>query len=722
MSQSAKRRQCPAVGREIKSVECGEKRHSVYACPPTCEHSTFHLANFERYAELESKTFRMMDDWWQNEGQFHRDLPENPLGLPWDDRDKAESFGSSMLAGFKASGGYLECHRDQLNNDQRIMLQAVQQSRVGLYEVRRIYDDRRVELADLLEPERPVFLVIDHELAEEAYRYAPVICLIMDLPFYSRITSRLYVHNSYSSLPSTELLVRTVKHLGGPTDVPNMKRWMIIHFARLNRALDLLNERLWNLKAKKCDLRWVHRVYELHKSEEAVARLLETADGVRVAALTPQEFDAGVCRAWSWTWPCPSHVRAGYAMPLTRYLGRVVLFPDRMELKAMGAVALGQVVDRFESLFGTDVRFLSEDRAAEPAVELARPMDSDPQGLVPGPLEDWVEPLPVQATYVPEIHDHQGAVAPAIESVLESMEFLPDTPMECLKGATPRVAILDPNLKPLVVHLIKQCVWMIDIANRDVDETADISHILQELGVSELILPPPPRRRPRSGEIPESGGLQDFRLLYKGVGPAFGLMGDETLLDAPELNRPQALPLSDIPLSAHEFGVRFVEAQRRFPDSMSLSAEIDGSGCYVTIDLMELVDSEEEFDIWEELDDPLGWLCVSLIGPGCEAPLVDDGAVQFAYSRELEILESRLRATQSVPFEELIRDSPEPHAVKVVAEMMFPAAEGLWVDSRQMNPGQRLRSAAILTTARVLGMALRPDRLDSPEPLFILAP
>ncbi len=664
----------------------------------------------------------MMDDWWHNEGQFRKDLPANPLGLPWDDRDNAESFGGryygpSMLAGFKASGGYLEYHRDQLNNDQRIILQAVQKSRVSLYEVRRIYDDRRVELADLLEPERPLFLVLDHELAKEAYRYAPVICLVMDLPFYSRVTSQLFVHDSYSSLPSTELLVRTVKHLRGPTDVLNMKRWLITQFSRLNQALDRLNDRLWNLKVEKCDLRWAHRVYALNTSGEAVARLLDTAEGVRIAALTPQEFDAGVCRAWSWTWPCPSHVRAGYAMPLTRYLGRVVLCPDRMELKAMGAVALGQLVGRFESLVGTDVRFLSEDRAAKPVITLAKPLDSDPQGLVPGPLEDWVEPLTVQATYVPEIHDHHGAVAPAIESVLESMEFFPDTPMECLKGATPRVAILDPSLKPLVVHLIKQSVGQLDLANMKLGETGDVAHVLQELGATDLILPPPPRRQlTRSEGTPEYAGLQEFQLFYKSFGATSGLTGNEALVDDSQWNRPEALPLSHIPLSAQEFGVRFVDAQRRFPDGFILSIELDRSGCFVTYDLMELLDPEEEFNIWEELQDPLGWFCVALIGPGCEAPDIDTETVRPICQEELETLEFRLSAPQSVPFEEVIRDSPEIHAVKEVAEMIFPPTEPLWENALSMTPGQRLQLAAILTTARVLGTALRPDRLDSPEP------
>lgn len=176
--------------------------------------------------------------------------------------------------------------------------------------------------------------------------------------------------------------------------------------------------------------------------------------------------------------------------------------------------------------------FLSEDRATEPVVELSRPMDSDPQGLVPGSLEDWVEPLPVQATYVPNIHDHQGAVAPAIESVQESMEFFPDTPMECLKGATPRMAILDPNLKPIVVHLIKQSVGHLDSSNMKVGDTGDIPHVLQELGATDLILPPPPRRRlAHSEETSDNEALQDLELMFKQLVPNSGLTRNKTLLD-----------------------------------------------------------------------------------------------------------------------------------------------------------------------------------------------
>jgi len=46
MSQASKHRLCPALGREILRSECGENRHSRYACPATGPHNPFALENY----------------------------------------------------------------------------------------------------------------------------------------------------------------------------------------------------------------------------------------------------------------------------------------------------------------------------------------------------------------------------------------------------------------------------------------------------------------------------------------------------------------------------------------------------------------------------------------------------------------------------------------------------------------------------------------------------
>lgn len=56
MSKKSKTRDCPAVGRSIKSIECGENRHRSYQCPADCPHSPFSFGNYPLLGEIEDRT------------------------------------------------------------------------------------------------------------------------------------------------------------------------------------------------------------------------------------------------------------------------------------------------------------------------------------------------------------------------------------------------------------------------------------------------------------------------------------------------------------------------------------------------------------------------------------------------------------------------------------------------------------------------------------------
>ena len=51
MGQSKKRRSCPVAGRDISSAECGENRHSRYACPAACPFNPFAVTQYTALLE-----------------------------------------------------------------------------------------------------------------------------------------------------------------------------------------------------------------------------------------------------------------------------------------------------------------------------------------------------------------------------------------------------------------------------------------------------------------------------------------------------------------------------------------------------------------------------------------------------------------------------------------------------------------------------------------------
>jgi len=68
-----------------------------------------------------------------------------------------------------------------------------------------------------------------------------------------------------------------------------------------------------------------------------------------------------------------------------------------------------------------------------------------------------------------------------------------------LGGKTPREASMDPTLRPMLVHLVKDQVRSFDEANLRAGTTGDMNWVLKDLSLDELIFPPPPWR-----EAPQS--------------------------------------------------------------------------------------------------------------------------------------------------------------------------------------------------------------------------
>lgn len=64
-----------------------------------------------------------------------------------------------------------------------------------------------------------------------------------------------------------------------------------------------------------------------------------------------------------------------------------------------------------------------------------------------------------------------------------------------IENLTPRAAALDPQLRPVLLALLKERVRLTDERARETGMTLDCNWLLRELGAHELIFDPPPLRR-----------------------------------------------------------------------------------------------------------------------------------------------------------------------------------------------------------------------------------
>lgn len=175
MGKASKQRHCPAVARAVTPAECGENRHSHYACPPECPHNPFAPSGYDQVLALEGEldrksVFALRDDPVQRAARnlvMHAASASSSghaahAGTVWKMFFRRDEGGRTFAQRWERAGF------PGLKNDERVLFRAKMQMRIGLLEVRRVLDPQTVELLDLLAPEAGRFQVVDRSFAARA--------------------------------------------------------------------------------------------------------------------------------------------------------------------------------------------------------------------------------------------------------------------------------------------------------------------------------------------------------------------------------------------------------------------------------------------------------------------------------------------------------------------------------------------------------------------------
>lgn len=389
VSTSKEKRICPVVGREISSAECGESRHSRYACPEECPFNPYSADNYDRLLELTDKVDVLQSKWLSTQAEVHQRTREEVQRLG--SEASAEKIGMivfDVLHYRRDSEGLTMIQRWEkqgfpgLKNDQRFFVKARAAIRLGFLEIHQVIDDREVIAVDLLEPGSPEVRVVDRALASRAVRFGTWLTWTYDMPHFRRTHGATCQVDSIQELSPLEVLEITLQHLGCPADVQERARWMA------KRYLDVLDS-----------LSAIRKV-----------RALDAIIG-----------------------------RQGMA-------GHRPLAPLDPKLEALVAPRLRENPNRLEV------------QTQRRELDLEDGSDVD-QALRMSLLRSWLN------------------------------ESIP-----ALGGKTPREASMDPTLRPMLVHLVKDQVRSFDEANLRAGTTGDMNWALKDLSLDELIFPPPPWR------------------------------------------------------------------------------------------------------------------------------------------------------------------------------------------------------------------------------------
>jgi hypothetical protein len=181
MSKAGKRRMCPAVQREIGAAECGENRNSKYSCPVDCAYNPFAPAQYDNFLEIERSAIQKSLDWfrdWSTDFSEKLRQMESLASKPSVERQAwqiAEFFSKRDAKGQTCAEAWAAAGFPGLKNDERFLQMRVNQSHPKLIEVRRVIDDARIEVVDLLEPGSKPFLLFDRSLAARVCRFTALL-------------------------------------------------------------------------------------------------------------------------------------------------------------------------------------------------------------------------------------------------------------------------------------------------------------------------------------------------------------------------------------------------------------------------------------------------------------------------------------------------------------------------------------------------------------------
>ena len=685
MSKATRKRACPAVGRDISPAECGEHRTSRYSCPADCPYSPFTLANYDIFQSIEATTIHKAIDW------VRRDAPSRE---EFDRLEQAARRAATLnalaafhlwrFAGLHGADGLPSVERwgragfPGLSNDERVVARARGQLQPVVLEVLRVLDDLRIEVVDLLDPARPRLVLADRGFAARAARFAVLLTWIYPLPHYWRVAGTAELLPGMGDYAGDEIVRELVQHLGGPTEVPALRRWLLEHLVRLDEALMAVSLARRKRMFADMDATFGKAVYELQAPlAECRARLDSFPRGEREepsAGDRAEGFEE--TRVW-FAEQSTTGVEATGAQPV---LGRVLLQPTHWRVETMGGKRFARLREAFEGLMGNLVTFKGE-RLDDLAAQMRLKDEPYDASLVPPRLLEGTEQMIIESSRMP-VAPASGGGAGALNRALQAQArtFL-DNPVPRLGGQTPREAAQNPELRPKLLRMMKERIRAQDEENLRTGRADSLDWMLRELGLEEISFAPPPPRAP-----------------LKSLGEPTDADEDADLSGEWADDLPPAPPLSREPLSAEETARRVSAMMAQFESGQAAVEALGDSGVTILEDLQELAGdrlNQREQNLLTS-SALLAWFV--LVPPGCAPPAVDFEDLQAEFLRVLKVLQHGTGGGAGAGLDHLTNVCDQPQVLAIAAlEMLHESKHG-------QRPERPREASALLITVLLLAL------------------
>jgi hypothetical protein len=665
MSKASKLRPCPALGRDISPADCGEQRQSRLACPENCAHNPFAPASYSQLLEIEDrldrKTMERLAAVAPDHESLHRDI------------DRAERQGPHAMHAFFAWNLFFATGADQttfakrweqsglreLKNDERVLLRAKMQMRIALLEIHRVSDGGRVEAVDLLSPDPSPMIFQDRSLAGMAARFSTLLSWIFPMPHYWRLSGTATTISDAGDFSAPEVVREIVGHLGGPSTEPEMRRWLAEHFLEFDAAQLAVAQLRHRQMLAGMDAKFGKAVYELRATFAQCRKRLDALPDVEPDDLSETEQKEGIVEARAW-FDQPPKMKQLTPPGAQVVLGRILLGPSRWRLEAFGAEKLARLRRQFEQHLGDRVRFSSE-RVDDFGVRMSARGPAVDESLAPPRLLENPENILMTSSRLPTLPPGVSPEDAENQWMRAADRAFLDEHIPALSNSTPREAARDPALRPKLIQLMKQRVRCHDERNLRTGRTDDITWLLHELNLQEIIFDAPPWRPPTTplaGDNADSSELPD-------IDGSFGV----------DSNRPPPPPLPDKPVDLDEAIERLQAGLELFKTAADAEEELFASGATILDDAEQLtLDRLTENDFCFAIPFLLQtWF--ALVPLGCRAPEIDFADLEEAFTSSLRQIESSAKAETPKKMASFFLSGPQPGLMMALLGGFIEAAK-----------------------------------------------
>jgi hypothetical protein len=699
MSKTTKRRDCPALQKEITAADCGENRNSRYNCPAHCGFNPLAPAQYSQLLELERSVDLRLLEWERKEAadpnEFEKGFQKalnSPSGhavhayCAWHLMNKPGPDGLTCIQRWERAGF------PGLKNDERVIARSKINTRIVLLEVHRVLNDEQVECVDLLERDGAPFIIQDRALAAVAVRFATAVTWSFPLPHFHRLVgTAIVLPELMGEFEPPQIVAAIVRHLGGPVDETGMRHWLAEHYLRFDDALGATVTSRRRQMFANIDAQFGKAIYELRTPFAALREKLDDLDEVHQDDLSSAERNEGFAEARVW------FAREDEGLPAMpdsaqAVLGRILLGQSHWRLEAIGKERLATLRERFEALAGDKIKFAGERRDNLATDLLSRLPEAD-LSLVPPVLLEQPNKVLFGSSRLPVQPEGGENLSPQALRAAIDRAFLDDR-VPALDNHTPREAAADPSLRPKLIRLLKNRVRAHDEENLRTGRTDDINWMLRELGVTEILFdPPPPRPATDPSVEDEEDEFDEF---------------DEEDADLPlSEDMPEPPPLPDAPLSDLETSERLNEVLDYYDDADEVLRAFRATNPILFNDLLELVGNDFNPDERALLFSHLALACFALTTSGTRIPFVEFDELERVYSEQTRLMMSDLKPGKADGMIRYLEKAVQPRLVSAVVYLLLNAEKAAPRNIPLRPEATSLMLPIIKTVVQVVDRALR---------------